>query len=138
MLTVRLRDDYVGSEQRIGPIEHVTITGAELTLPGHGAAIYRDGRWVWNAASFLSLETDAPSCIQLKSELHRPMLHGPFDSVRIIGSLIHVCRPERQPFARLNTKSGLWHIYSDWSTWPEIVIFAAGANSAVGGKPSDD
>jgi len=138
MLTVRLLDDYVGSERRIGPLSQVTVAGAELKLPGHPTATYRQGRWSWDAGSFLSLETDAPSRIELRSETRGPMLRGPFDSVRIIGGLIHVSQPDRRPFARLDNKSGLWHIYSDWSIWPELVIRAADENPAAAETPADE
>jgi hypothetical protein len=137
MLMVRLLDDYAGRERRFGPIDRVTVLGPELTLPGHPTATFRGGRWSWGAGSFLSLETEVPSRIELKSESRGPLLRGPFESVRIIGGLIHVCQPDRQPFARLDNKSGLWHIYSDWSIWPELAILAAETQIAAGQKPAD-
>ena len=131
-LTVRLLDDHAGGEQRIGPIEHVNIEGAVLKLPGYQPATYCEGRWVWDDLSFLWLEIDVPTRIQLNTDIEHRVLPGPFEALRIIGGAIHAWDPHRRPFARFNAKSGLWHIYSDGSTWPQIVILAAATEPLAG------
>lgn len=127
-LTVRLLEDYASSGRTIAQIREITITGAEMELPGYPIAAYRDGRWRLPDEQFLSLETDVPASIEFKSE-SSSVVCGPFDSVRIIGGLIHVSQPDWQPFARLEFRSGLWHTYADRTAWPQIVITAAASGS---------
>ena len=125
MLKVRLISDYSSEQNGAIPVEYVRIDRLVLEIPHAPVATYCEGLWFQGDRGIRTILIDMPARVHVLDDFGKSISHGPFESARIVDGLVHISRADWRPFARLDARSGLWHIGTDATAWPRLVSTAA-------------